>query len=153
MIIRPCLVKRISSSKRLKVVRFDGLICVTQASGNLSLLRDLRQAQEFTSIPGKTIFPGLVAMSGMWNKSHENAICIRDPLCRGDNVMAWIRFPYYCPFVRGIHRWPVDSPHKGTVMWTFDVLLLVWISCLTDSEVASDLNTMILVQYHCNGQQ
>ena len=19
----------------------------------------------------------------------------------------------YCPFVRGIHRWPVDSPHKG----------------------------------------
>ena len=23
---------------------------------------------------------------------------------------------HYCPFVRGIHRWPVDSPHKGTVM-------------------------------------
>ena len=22
---------------------------------------------------------------------------------------------HYCPFVRGIHRWPVDSPHKGPV--------------------------------------
>ena len=22
-------------------------------------------------------------------------------------------FPRYCPFVRGIHRWPVKSPHKG----------------------------------------
>ena len=81
--------ERVSTSKGLSVVRFDGLICVTQASGNLSLLRDLRQTQEFTSIPGKTIFPGLVAMSGMWNKSHENAISISDPLCRDDDVMAW----------------------------------------------------------------
>ena len=27
------------------------------------------------------------------------------------NIKGW----RYCPFVRGIHRWPVDSPHKGTV--------------------------------------
>ena len=25
-------------------------------------------------------------------------------------------FPYYCPFVRGIHWWPVDSSHWGTVI-------------------------------------
>ena len=25
--------------------------------------------------------------------------------------------PHYWPFVRGIHWWPVDSPHKGPVMW------------------------------------
>ena len=36
------------------------------------------------------------------------------------NVMAWRRFPHYWSFVRGIHRWPVDSPHKGPVMWSFD---------------------------------
>ena len=24
-----------------------------------------------------------------------------------------VTFSYYWPFVRGIHRWPVDSPHKG----------------------------------------
>ena len=28
-----------------------------------------------------------------------------------------ITHPHCCPFVRGIHQWLVDSPHKGTVMW------------------------------------
>ena len=28
-----------------------------------------------------------------------------------DDVMKWLH--YYLPFLRGIHRWPVDSPHKG----------------------------------------
>ena len=36
----------------------------------------------------------------MWNEYH-------------DNVIKWIQFPRYCPFVRGIHRSPVNSPHKG----------------------------------------
>ena len=27
-----------------------------------------------------------------------------------------IRSPYYWPFVKGIHRWPMDSPHKGPVI-------------------------------------
>ena len=26
-----------------------------------------------------------------------------------------ITTPYYRSFLRGIHRWPVDSPHKGPV--------------------------------------
>ena len=30
-----------------------------------------------------------------------------------DNVIKWKHFPCYCPFVRGIHRSPVNSPHKG----------------------------------------
>ena len=29
------------------------------------------------------------------------------------DVIKWIQFPRYWPFVRGIHRWPVNSPHKG----------------------------------------
>ena len=33
------------------------------------------------------------------------------------------------PFVKGMHRWPVDSPHKGPVMWNefpfHDVFMLV----------------------------
>ena len=28
-------------------------------------------------------------------------------------VTKWKHFPRYWPFVKGIHRWPVDSPHKG----------------------------------------
>ena len=30
-----------------------------------------------------------------------------------DDVIKWIYFPCYWPFVRGIHRSPVNSPHKG----------------------------------------
>ena len=30
-----------------------------------------------------------------------------------DDVIKWKNFPRYWPFVRGIHRWPVKSPHKG----------------------------------------
>ena len=30
-----------------------------------------------------------------------------------DDVNKWKHFPRYWPFVRGIHRWPVNSPHKG----------------------------------------
>ena len=30
-----------------------------------------------------------------------------------DDVIKWKYFPRYCQFVRGIHRSPVNSPHKG----------------------------------------
>ena len=30
-----------------------------------------------------------------------------------DDVIKWEQFPRYWPFVRGIHRSPVNSPHKG----------------------------------------
>ena len=33
--------------------------------------------------------------------------------CDHDDVIKWKNFPRYWPFVRGIHRSPVNSPHKG----------------------------------------
>ena len=44
--------------------------------------------------------------------------CEVDPLCAfgnilHDDVIKWKHFPRYWPFVRGIHRSPVNSPHKG----------------------------------------
>ena len=30
-----------------------------------------------------------------------------------DDVIKWKHFPRYWPFVQGIHRWPVNSLHKG----------------------------------------
>ena len=36
-------------------------------------------------------------------------------------VLAYVKYdiktPYYWPFVRGIHQWLVDSPHKWPVIW------------------------------------
>ena len=39
-----------------------------------------------------------------------------------DDVMKWKHFPRYWSFVRGIHRSPVNPPHKGPVTRSFDVL-------------------------------
>ena len=43
--------------------------------------------------------------------------CHRDQYTRSimnhDDVIKWKHFPRYWPFVQGIHRSPVNSPHKG----------------------------------------
>ena len=39
-------------------------------------------------------------------------------ICRHDDAIGWKYFPRYWPFLRGIHRSLVDSPHKGiTICW------------------------------------
>ena len=50
-----------------------------------------------------------------------------------DDVIKWKHFPRYWPFVRGIHRSPVNSPHKGqwrrAVMFSLIcVLINVWVN-------------------------
>ena len=37
----------------------------------------------------------------------------KDPVTAHDDVIKWKHFPCHWPFVRGIHRSPVNSPHKG----------------------------------------
>ena len=48
-----------------------------------------------------------------------NGLAVR--LRQHDDVIKWKHFPRYWPFVRGIHRSPVNSPHKGPVTRSFDV--------------------------------
>ena len=49
-----------------------------------------------------------------------------------DDVINWKHFPRYWPFVRGIHRSPVNSPEKGqwhrALMFFFYVRLNKWLS-------------------------
>ena len=44
--------------------------------------------------------------------------------CEHDDVIKWKHFPCFCPFVRGIHRSPVNSPHKGQWRGTLMVSLI-----------------------------
>ena len=44
------------------------------------------------------------------NHGSEMGPCIETP---HDDVIKWKHFPRYWPFVLGIHRSPVNSPHKG----------------------------------------
>ena len=54
--------------------------------------------------------------------------------CNHYDIIKWNYFPCYCPFMQGMHQSPVDSPHKGTVMWTFNVSLLsIWTNCWTNT--------------------
>ena len=49
-----------------------------------------------------------------------------------DDAIKWKHFPRYWPFVWGIHRSPVNSPHKGqwrgTLMFCFICALNIWLS-------------------------
>ena len=42
-----------------------------------------------------------------------------------DNFMTWKHFTHYWPFVQGIHRWPLVSLHKVSVMQSFHVSYVV----------------------------
>ena len=57
-----------------------------------------------------------------------------------DDDIKWKHFPRYCPFVRGIHRSPVNSPHKG--QWRGALMFslnCVWINSWINNRKAGDL--------------
>ena len=57
-----------------------------------------------------------------------------------DDVIKWKHFPRYWPYVRGIHRSPVNSPHKGqwrgALMCSF---ICAWIYSWVNNREAGDL--------------
>ena len=59
-----------------------------------------------------------------------------------DDVIKWKHFPRYWPFVWGIHRSPVNSPHKGqrrrAMMFS---LICAWINGLVNNREAGDLKS------------
>ena len=63
-----------------------------------------------------------------------------------DDVIKWKHFPRNWPFVRGIHRSPVNSPHKGqwrgALMFS---LICVWINDWVNNRKAGDLR-----RYRCH---
>ena len=69
--------------------------------------------------------------------------CLWERLLTGtchDDVIKWNHFQRYWPFVRGIHRSPVNSPHKGqwrgVLMFSF---IRAWLNCWISNREAGDL--------------
>ena len=57
-----------------------------------------------------------------------------------DDVIKWKHFPRYWTFVRGIHRWPVNSPNKG--QWRRALifsLICAWMNGWVNNREAGDL--------------
>ena len=69
-----------------------------------------------------------------------------------DDVIKWNHFLRYCPFVWGIHRSPVNSPHKG--QWRGDLmfsLIFAWINGLINNHEAYWFETPSRSLWrHCN---
>ena len=77
-----------------------------------------------------------------WVKPHGSVsaianICFID--CH-DDVIKWKHFPRYWPFVLGIHRWPVNSTHKGQLRRALMFsLICAWINGWVNNREAGDL--------------
>ena len=76
-----------------------------------------------------------------------------------DDVIQWTHSPRYWPFVQGIHRWPVNFPHKaqrhGALIFS---LICAWANDYTNSRNACDLrrhrshcHVTVMVQMCTNG--
>ena len=58
-----------------------------------------------------------------------------------DDVIKWKHFPRYWRFVRGIHQWPVDSPHNGQWRGALKFsLICTWINGPANNPKAGDLS-------------
>ena len=73
--------------------------------------------------------------------------------CFHDDVIKWKHFLRYWPFVRGIHRWPVNSPHKG--QWRGALmfpLICTWRNSWINNREAGYLRSAPLrpLWCHCN---
>ena len=64
----------------------------------------------------------------------------KERFLNNDDVIKWKHFPRYWPFVRGIHRSPVNSPHKGqwrgALMFS---LICIWINDWVNNGEAGNL--------------
>ena len=74
--------------------------------------------------------------------SHFVLFCCGLVLCkmRHDDVIKWKLFPRNWPFVRGIHRSPMNSPHKGQRRGALVFSLIwAWINIWVNNDEAGDL--------------
>ena len=63
-------------------------------------------------------------------------------------VIKWKHFPRYWPFMRGIHRSPVNSPHKCQQRWALMFSLICeWINGWVNNRGAGDLRRY---RAHCD---
>ena len=80
------------------------------------------------------------AMINQNKRKHNNTSCLLGNILQYDDVIKWKHFPRNWPSVRGIHRSPVNSPHKG--QWSGALmfsLICVWINDYVNNREASDL--------------
>ena len=77
---------------------------------------------------------------GVWRMEFDTSVAFIPRVVHYDDVIKWKYFPRYRPFVRGIHRSPVNFPHKG--QWRgalISSLICAWINGWVNNREAGDL--------------
>ena len=69
-------------------------------------------------------------------------------MCLHDDVIRWKHFPRYWPFVRGIHRSPVNSLHKG--QWRGTLMFSLICACTNSWTNNGDAGDMRRHRAHCD---
>ena len=99
---------------------------------------------KWNDVNSKHAFENIVCKMAaiLWSDIQALYIYINDDsLLIHDDVIKWKHFPRNWPFVRGIYRSPVNSPHKG--QWRGALmfpLIWVWISNWVNNREAGDLS-------------
>ena len=95
--------------------------------------------------------PGISSPSNvyrLWNPSQrlvgiglrEIVVALLGKKSTHDDVIKWKHFPRHWPFVQGIHRSPVNSPHKGQWRRALMIsLICAWINGWVNNREAGDL--------------
>ena len=106
-------------------------ICVTRPQWVRPMLKD---DQEDNISLKSTILHANIYYSSIQGMRYNESNCCHD------DVIKWKHFLRYWPFVRGIHRSPVNSPHKGqwcrALMFS---LICIWINGWVNNAEAGDL--------------
>ena len=97
--------------------RIDDMIFQVFIKNQVPCWQGICKARRITGISWYWVSTGrlipLMHISGSNNWYSHTPLTIVVPWHIHDGVIKWKHFPRYWPFVRGIYRSPVNSPHKG----------------------------------------
>ena len=98
-------------------------------------------AQILSNALQKITYPASIILPNTWLRSEPlSFFCALIMVSQHYDVIKRKYFPRYWPFVRGIYRSPVNSPHKG--QWRRALvfsLIFVWINGWVNNREAGDL--------------
>ena len=86
-------------------------------------LRFNKMAQSLKTTQSNVLYRVLNFTEVCWWNWHPATVVKGEEQAHHD-VIKWKHFPRYWPFVRGIYRSPVNSPHKGQWRGCFDISLI-----------------------------
>ena len=91
----------------------DSLLVFLKMIATISCTQTIFERLSAPLISTNNLYLILNIVKFVYHQTQLSLICMPAVVLFHDDVIKWKHFPRYRPFVRGIHRSPVNSPHKG----------------------------------------